>query len=300
MSGSLPESLAQMVQFQKLAIPMLNAGLLVFARTASFFHFCPIFNRKDIPAQLKISIALLITVVLVPIVPMPTTPVPTGVMFMVMTGLNIFIGAFFGILLDIVLQVVISSGSILNNQIGLSAANTFDPSRRTQTALLEGFFVFLVAATFLQMNGLHWLIRFLVTSFELCALDVTRVNVFDYVNMAYIVSLTGDSLKVSIEVMASAFVGTLLLDVVLGVVNRTAQQIPVYQISGSVKPVVGLLILLATLPLFIDTVEHHITKHLKLYEPTTEITKTKTHATLPTHVQRVQQATQALATTVGH
>ena len=263
---TLAQDLAATIQLQQAFMPMLNLGLLVFCRTFAFFHFAPIFNRKDLPVQLKVGLVLFVTITIMFVVPAPKV-LPQGNIYFLLTIMNIFIGSAFGLLLDTVLQVVIGAGSILNNQIGLSAANIFDPSRRTQTALLEGFFVFLVGATFISMNGLHWLISFLVRSFTLFRVDELRPDLFREVDIVYIVNLTGDTLKVGIEVMASAFIGTLLLDVVLGVINRTAQQIPVFQISNSIKPVVGIGILLLTMPMFIDTVQHHITKHLQLFYP---------------------------------
>lgn len=44
----------------------LMAGALVFARLIGFFRFCPIFNRKDFPALVKIPFALIVTVFIVP------------------------------------------------------------------------------------------------------------------------------------------------------------------------------------------------------------------------------------------
>ena len=44
----------------------LMAGALVFARLIGFFRFCPIFNRKDIPALVKIPLALIVTIFIVP------------------------------------------------------------------------------------------------------------------------------------------------------------------------------------------------------------------------------------------
>jgi len=262
----LTQDLSNLVQLQQSAMPMLNMGLLVFSRTFAFFHFAPIFNRKDIPTQLKVAMVMFVTLAIMYIIPTPKA-LPQGGLFFLLTILNIFIGSVFGMVLDTVLQVVIGAGSILNNQIGLSAANVFDPSRRTQTALLEGFFVFLVGATFISMNGLHWLISFLVRSFTLFKIDDLRPNVFTQIDIVYFVNLTGDTLKVGVEMMAAAFISTLLLDVVLGVINRTAQQIPIFQLSNSIKPVVGITVLLLVLPMFIDSIQHHIIKHLQLFYP---------------------------------
>ena len=50
--------------------PMLNAylaaGIFVFARLIGFVRMAPVFNRKEIPTIVKLSLVLLLTFVLTP------------------------------------------------------------------------------------------------------------------------------------------------------------------------------------------------------------------------------------------
>jgi flagellar biosynthesis protein FliR len=260
---ALQQDLSQLIAFQRMSMPLLNMGLLVLARTLAFIYFAPLLNRKDIPTVIKINLGLFLTLVMV--YQLPVMQIAVDASFTLLVFMNIMVGAVLGILLDWVLQAVIGAGSILNNQIGLSAANVFDPARRTQTALLEGLFIFIVGAVFIHMQGFHWLIGFLQKTFVLFPINQFAPNIFQYVSLEYVIMLSGDTIKVGVEVMAAAFIGTLFLDVVLGVVNKSAQQIPVFQLSNSVKPLVGITIFLLVLPLFIDSVQAHLIKHLKAF-----------------------------------
>ena len=51
--------------------PQLNAyfmtGFLIFARLLGFFRFAPVFCRKEIPALVKIPMAILVTFIFVPL-----------------------------------------------------------------------------------------------------------------------------------------------------------------------------------------------------------------------------------------
>jgi flagellar biosynthesis protein FliR len=47
---------------------------------------------------------------------------------------------------------------------------------------------------------------------------------------------------------APFFVITIVLDIMLGIVNKTAQQIPVFQLGSSIKPLLGLMIFYLMLP----------------------------------------------------
>ena len=48
--------------------PMLNAylaaGIFIFSRLLGFFRLAPVFNRKEIPGMVKLSLILLLTIIL--------------------------------------------------------------------------------------------------------------------------------------------------------------------------------------------------------------------------------------------
>ena len=48
--------------------PMLNAylaaGIFIFARLLGFFRLAPVFNRKEIPGMVKLSLALIFSIIL--------------------------------------------------------------------------------------------------------------------------------------------------------------------------------------------------------------------------------------------
>ena len=47
---------------------MLGAGIMVFARLLGFVRLAPVFNRKEMPGMIKISLCLLMTIVITPFV----------------------------------------------------------------------------------------------------------------------------------------------------------------------------------------------------------------------------------------
>jgi flagellar biosynthetic protein FliR len=237
----------------------LNAWLLIFARVLAFVQFAPVINRKDIPFNIKLSLALYLTSLLVWVVPHPGSALnPQGLELGIMLFMNVLVGALIGFIADLVLQTVYSAGDLMNNQIGLSSAMMFDPGARKQIALLGTLFVFIGGMVFLELGGLYWLIENLQRSFETFPLQALSHDIPGKIALDYLVMLAGNTLTVGVILVAPVMIVTLAVDIMLGVINRTAQQIPVFQLSFALKPVIGLIVFLTTLPLFIESVAHYL------------------------------------------
>ncbi len=234
---------------------MLNGLLLLFFRVLAFLFFGPIFNRKNIPAMLKISAAIFFTGALISHIPAAEANLYaneyTG-FFILQLIMNITIGALIGFIANMILQVVYSAGNLMNNQIGLSSAMIMDPSSGRQTMILESLFAFLTLAAFMELGGLHWMILALEKSLRLFPLFQIQHNIPAIISMDYLNMLSGNVISVAVTMMAPILVVTLCVDIMLGIVNRTAQQMPVFQLSFALKPSVGVAVLLVTLPIFIN------------------------------------------------
>lgn len=243
---------------------VLGLWLLVFARVLAFIQYAPIVNRKDIFFLVKLVLALYLTCLLVWLVP-PGTPrvtASTSAEFVLLLLKNVAVGALLGYVADLVMQAVNAAGDLMNNQMGLSSAMMFDPGARKQVSLFETFLAFIGAMVFLQVGGLHWVILAFQRSLHLFPLASLGHNVFDVLRPEYLAYLSGNVMKMAVLLIAPVMLVTMSVDLILGVMNRTAQQIPVFQLSMGLKPTVGVLVLLGTLGLFLTTLrEYFIQAH---------------------------------------
>jgi len=239
---------------------VLTTGLLVLGRVLMFFFLAPVFNRKDIVFNIKLSLALFITAALVWLVPPQSIPqaTPTTAQFFYWLLLNIFVGGLIGLTADMVHRVVSAAGAVMNNQIGLSSAMIFDPSSRGQVMLLDQFFGLFATVLFVHMNGHHWLLNALRHSLKVFPVYPQSVPYTTAINLDYLTMISGNALVVAVQLVAPVVVITLAVDIILGVVNRAAQQIPVFQLSAALKPAIGVGVFLATLPQFVAATVHYL------------------------------------------
>ena len=88
--------------------PMLNAylaaGIFIFARLLGFFRLAPVFNRKEIPAMVKIPLCLMLTVILTCVAKPDVTIIKES--FALSILLNIVVGAMIGYIAQLILLAV--------------------------------------------------------------------------------------------------------------------------------------------------------------------------------------------------
>ncbi len=249
--------------------PVLDALLLMFFRVLSFMTTAPIFNRKNVPFNVKLCAAVFFTGTLFSVFN-STSPVLIGHdghfgSYLLQLVMNIVIGAVLGFIADVILEAIYAAGNLMTSQIGLSSASMLDPSTGRQSLLLETLFGYIATLVFIYIGGLQWMILALQRSFKVFPLFEVQQPLTQVISLPYLIQISGNVLLIGVQLMAPVLVVTISIDIMLGVVNRTAQQIPVYQLSMAIKPVVGLLILYLTLTTFIQTLTNYLNDYSKIF-----------------------------------
>lgn len=270
----LPDGLHTLLQqvtvFHHAYMAVIDIGFLVFTRLIGFFLVAPIFGRKDLPFALKISIAMALTATLITI--MPITPAQRALVnsedifnYTVQIIVNVTIGYLIGFIAAVILEALSAAGALMNNQIGLSSSIFFDPATRQQVAVMEKIFSFIGTVVFLELGGMYWLLNALNRSFEIFPVNVLKPDIAGAISLDYLVQITSNALEIGLILVAPIFVVTIAIDLILGIVNRTAQQIQVFQLSFSLKPVIGITVFLLTLPIFMQVLQHYLNDYAKIF-----------------------------------
>jgi flagellar biosynthetic protein FliR len=248
---------------------MLDTFLLILSRVIAFVSTAPVIGRKDLAFNIKIAFALYVTIALLWTVPVSQPgAIATGYnmgLFLLHIGVNATIGLFLGFLANLVMLTINTCGSIINTQIGLSQAMMMDPSTKVQTQLLDPLFGMLGMMLFLYLDGMAWLLSALQRSFTMFPLYQVRHDLPHIISYDAITQLISNTVVVGVELVAPIFLVTILLDVMLGVINRTAQQMPVFQLSSALKPAIGLGLMMVTMPHFLAAARNYLQDHARFF-----------------------------------
>ena len=119
--------------------------LLVFSRVGAMIMLLPGFGTMGVPARVRLVLALAISLALAPTVQnlypaiAPTTIIQLGLLIAQEVTCGVLVGAMAAIIMS-GLQV---AGFLIASQIGLSYAQTIDPTQNTQGAVVGNFFTLL-------------------------------------------------------------------------------------------------------------------------------------------------------------
>ncbi|MBE7705662.1 MAG: flagellar biosynthetic protein FliR [Cyanobacteria bacterium SIG30] len=254
------------VEFAKI-FPELNvalgAGIMVFSRMAGLFCLAPIFNRKEIPSMIRISLILIFTVIATML--LKPAPAPDGTSLILGIFLNFLFGLLIGFVANCILQAIMAGGDMINMQMGMSSAMVLDPATKQQTSVLGNYFTFIGLIIFISIGGAYWLFDAFLRSFQIFPMYSVNFDIMGVANLEYVTTITANILFMGMQIASPVLLATLGQDIILGIISKTAPQVNVFQLSFLFKPCLGALILTWILPNIIETITTYISSYSNIF-----------------------------------
>src|SRR3954452_9580688 len=150
----------------RIDLAWLTGTLLLSARIAAATMLTPVFGPTQIPAPVRVLIALVLAAFLMLAVPVGVTPLHDAVGLTVATLGELLLGASlaFGFLVAYAATQI--AGRVLDIQLGYGAAAVLNPTTQVPAPLIGSVLGMAAVAVFLGLDGHHVLIRALALSVE--------------------------------------------------------------------------------------------------------------------------------------
>lgn len=219
----------------------LVAFLWPFVRITAFLAASPLWGHASVPNQVKVALAALVTVVIAPILPaMPNVPIMSWAGLGIMVE-QLLIGIAIGLVMHIIFAVVQAAGEFIGLQMGLAFASFFDMSSGTNIMVLSRILYMISLLMFLALNGHLMVLETLVMSFETLPIGIGALNP----NAFELLARYAGTIFASGMLLALPLVGALLIiNLSLGILNRSAPQLTVFNIGFPTSLTVGLTLLM--------------------------------------------------------
>ena len=226
-------------------------GLFVwpFARFLALITTAPVFSEQAIPARVKIGLAALLAILVAPTLgPLPDVSVGSGAGLWTL-GEQMIIGSAMGLIMRIVFAAVESAGEFAGLQMGLSFAQLIAPGSDGSTVALSRFLQIIATLVFLSVDGHLRLIATLAGTFQTMPITVDNVGMLASAPRWHLLAQWGGlifwaGLMLSLPIVAALLIANLAL----GILNRAAPQIGVYQVGFTITLITGFLVLDLILP----------------------------------------------------
>lgn len=231
----------------------LTAFLWPFVRIAALVATAPLFGHASVPARVKVGLAAFVTLIIAPTIgPVPQVTVfsSSGVWVMVNQFL---IGAALGFTMQIVFTAVEMAGALIGLQMGLGFATFFDPNSSSSAVVISSYLRAIALLAFLAFDGHLQVLAALVSSFQSVPIGASLLGA---PGVHTLVEWGGSLFSAGLLLSLPVIVALEIANLSLGILNRAAPQIGVFQIGFSITLLVGLLLLQLMLPNMIPFFSH--------------------------------------------
>ncbi|MEK6556855.1 MAG: flagellar biosynthetic protein FliR, partial [Candidatus Margulisiibacteriota bacterium] len=177
-----------------LSVQSVFAFFFIVARVAGLFLSAPILSDRAIPQTMKLAMVIWTSLLFWFIVPFPTLHADLHLDIILLLLGELMLGLVIGLISRIIFVGVQMAGSLMDMQMGLSAAATFDPSSGGQVTIMERLMFYFAITIFFLSNAHHLLLISLFESFKVIPLarEVQYSGLLDQIShLASLIFLTG-------------------------------------------------------------------------------------------------------------
>lgn len=224
----------------------MTAFLWPFVRILALVATAPVFGNMSVQTRVKIGLAAFITIIVAPTLgAMPQVTVFSGAGVWIMVN-QFLIGAALGLTMQVVFTAIQATGEFVGLGMGLGFATFFDQQAgNSSSAVLSSYMNVIAMLVFLVLDGHLQMISALIATFQSVPISGNLLGAAgwrSYANWGGTVFSAG--LLLSLPVVAALLIANLAL----GILNRAAPQIGVFQIGFPLTMLVGMLLLQLMVP----------------------------------------------------
>ncbi|MBI0326821.1 flagellar biosynthetic protein FliR [Burkholderia plantarii] len=222
----------------------LTAFLWPFVRILALVAAAPLVGNAAVPARVKIGLSALTAIAVAPALgPLPQATVFSAEGIWILVN-QFLIGVSMGFVMQIVFAVAEGAGDFIGLQMGLGFATFFDPHAGTTPMMGRVLNAFAMLA-FVAFDGHLQLIAVLVESFASVPISSDLLHPAGWQTLAGAgINVFAMGLLLALPVVAAL----LITNLALGILNRAAPQIGIFQVGFPVLMLVGLLLVQLMVP----------------------------------------------------
>lgn len=223
----------------------INAFLWPFFRILALLLTAPLLSESAIPSQVKIGFAAIVTIAIAPALgPMPDLPTASYAGLWIAVQ-QVLVGLALGLTMRVVFAAVQTAGEFIGLQMGLSFASFFDPATGANTAVLARIMNVVAMLLFLAVNGHLLMLGGFMRTFDILPI---RIGALDPNGWGVLFEWSSQVMVSGMLLALPLIIVLLTINLALGILNRTAQQLSVFAVGFPISLMTGLTLLAIVLP----------------------------------------------------
>ena len=233
-------------------------GLIMWPmfRIAGLLSILPALGGGEVPARVRVGLAVLITILIVPTLPAMPVIDPLSLDSIFISLQQLIIGVAMGLLVLLVFNAVTLAGEGIAITMGLGFALMNDPQNGVQVPTVSQFYMIMATLLFLAFDGHHEVLLLLASSFELLPVGQSLGPGAIW----QLVRWGGVIFSGALAIALPALAAMLTVNMIMGVITRAAPQLNLFSVGFPITMTVGFAAIMFTLPTFQFSFESLITQ----------------------------------------
>lgn len=231
-------------------IQLLSAEIyqfaIIFLRIGSALMIMPGFSSSYVNVRMRLSVALILSVILTPAVGQYIPAQPTDMATQAkIYFFEITYGIFLGVIMQMLYFVVNLFGNFAGQSSGFANAQIFDPTTQNQSIVTETF-VSIIAITIIFITDLHHLmLSAVIDSYHIWP-AAAELPVNDFAD--FLSKTMNESFIVGFKIGSPFIAFTIIFYTGMGLLSRLMPQLNIFFLSLPLQIYLGLGLLLITTP----------------------------------------------------
>ena len=216
--------------------------LFIIMRMSGFVMFSPIFGRSGVPATFRAGFVLMLSWMVYGVYGGEEIVVPATLLGLALKlVMELGLGFLFGTIVRFFLYIPDQAGELIDAQMGMSMARTYDASSQSQTTSTANLLNVMALLLFFAANGHVTLLRIMLTSGEIVPFGTVMLG---RQVAERVVELFAECVILAIKLGLPILGAELLGQIGMGVLMKAIPQINVFAINIELKVLIGLFMLL--------------------------------------------------------
>ena len=231
--------------------------IYVFFRITAFFLAAGIIFPNGTPKLFKICFSLLLSAMIAINLDINVT-IKNFYELITYGTMETINGLVLGYMVSICFYIIKMVGKLIDGQMGLSMASTYDANTQSQATIMENLIYFVGVVVFFSINAHYIIINSMQNSFKIIPIGY---SIIDY-NFTYILKVFTEYFMMGIKIAIPILVVLILTDLITGIISRSISGLNVMIVGMPLKMLVGILFFMSSLPFIVNTIKD-ILKQLK-------------------------------------
>ncbi len=228
--------------------------LLIFLRIISALTSAPVFGHQVVPILVKIFLSMVTAYVIFLTIDKSDIVIETNLGWLLTNALKeIITGLIIGFTLNIVFHGITYAGSLIGYDMQLSMASSLNPFDFTNNNDIGQVLFFGTILIFLLINGHHYLISALVSSFS-----VVHIGKFPITESVFqlLIKYTGSVFVIAFKIASPIIVSYFLVYLAEGIMTKVIPQMQIFFVSQPLIIGMGFVFLSGLVPIYVYVMKY--------------------------------------------